>query len=548
MERRDNTFPDVLIQEIDEGQACLECQSKCPGYKSHAWRTICENCKCSRECHDICHDDIINVRKIIGMKDQDEQNRMWLKRTALEEWYSWVPSELSPDKIQLYFTQIPCEKVPRIGTSGEKYREKQIITQLPKQDFFENFCKFLQKEYQKQYADFICERNKTAMDIAYVKSGLEHTSECYGCGGIMIFGDLAVVNSKLGEKNPFHPSCFVCSVCEELLVDLVFCIADGKIYCERHYAEQIKPRCAACDELIFDGQYIRAMSKDWHTIHFCCWQCDESLTGQRYVLRDDQPFCLRCYEKMYSTVCDECGKAIGVDLKDLSYKDKHWHETCFACNKCHTSLINKPLGSKADQVYCEACYESDFAAKCDSCGEVIKAGTRKMECKDKEWHEKCFRCVVCANFIGNKSFIRKDNNIYCPSCYEEKFSIRCIKCYQVIENGGINYLNEPWHRECFSCTSCQVCLAGQRFTSRDEKPYCAKCFGELFAQRCITCNRPITGIAGTFFISFEDRNWHNECFLCATCKRSLVGKGFIADGDDIYCPECANQTLINSSI
>ena len=36
---------------------------------------------------------------------------------------------------------------------------------------------------------------------------------------------------------------------------------------------------------------------------------------------------------MFANNCDECGKIIGIDSKDLSYKEKHWHEACFLCNK-----------------------------------------------------------------------------------------------------------------------------------------------------------------------------------------------------------------------
>ncbi|XP_037794499.1 uncharacterized protein LOC119589918 isoform X2 [Penaeus monodon] len=28
----------VLIQEVDEGQPCLMCRDKCPGYTAHVWR------------------------------------------------------------------------------------------------------------------------------------------------------------------------------------------------------------------------------------------------------------------------------------------------------------------------------------------------------------------------------------------------------------------------------------------------------------------------------------------------------------------------------
>jgi len=64
---------------------------------------------------------------------------------------------------------------------------------------------------------------------------------------------------------------------------------------------------------------------------------------------------------------------------------------------------------------------------------------------------------------------------------------------QVIEKGGITYKNTPWHRECFQCTHCKALLAGEKFTSRDDKPYCAGCFGELFSKKCCRCTKPITG-------------------------------------------------------
>ncbi|XP_032291145.1 trichohyalin isoform X2 [Drosophila virilis] len=296
--------------------------------------------------------------------------------------------------------------------------------------------------------------------------------------------------------------------------------------------------------LIFSGEYTKAMDKDWHSGHFCCWQCDESLTGQRYVIRDDHPYCIKCYENVFANTCEECNKIIGIDSKDLSYKDKHWHEACFLCFKCNLNLVDKQFGAKADKIYCGNCYDSQFASRCDGCGEVFRAGTKKMEYKTRQWHENCFCCCVCKTAIGTKSFIPREQEIYCAGCYEEKFATRCIKCNKVITSGGVTYKNEPWHRECFTCTHCNITLAGQRFTSRDEKPYCAECFGELFAKRCTSCVKPITGIGGTRFISFEERHWHHDCFVCASCKASLVGRGFITDGPDILCPDCAKQKLM----
>jgi len=56
------------------------------------------------------------------------------------------------------------------------------------------------------------------------------------------------------------------------------------------------------------------------------------------------------------------------------------------------------------------------------------------------------------------------------------------------------------------------------YFSRQDKQYCANCFGELFAKRCNFCKKPITGTGGTKFISFEGRHWHSGCFQCAACQ------------------------------
>ena len=67
-------------------------------------------------------------------------------------------------------------------------------------------------------------------------------------------------------------------------------------------------------------------------------------------------------------------------------------------------------------------------------------------------------------------------------------------------SGGVTFKNEAWHRECFPCANCDCQLAGQKFASRGDKPYCANCFGDLFAKRCTACSKPITGTGGTRYV------------------------------------------------
>lgn len=93
------------------------------------------------------------------------------------------------------------------------------------------------------------------------------------CGRQICGGDIAVFASRAGHGSCWHPQCFQCASCNELLVDLIYFYQDGHIYCGRHHAERIKPRCQACDEvsagvpLIPESQFLIS-SIWWHWI--CC--------------------------------------------------------------------------------------------------------------------------------------------------------------------------------------------------------------------------------------------------------------------------------------
>uniref|UniRef100_A0A0N5CGQ0 LIM zinc-binding domain-containing protein n=1 Tax=Strongyloides papillosus TaxID=174720 RepID=A0A0N5CGQ0_STREA len=539
------------ILDIKVGEPCAnEKNCKCHGFAPHKWRKVCVHCKCDRNDHEIGGNKYLTVYERLGITPSAEMADIMrsVRNDApgqVGHGYSWVPPGLSRAKVEEYMSQLPNHLVPRTNSAGEKHRERQLIMQLPRQDLSSAYCKHLKTPLERKvYEEFVNARNEVALDIGYVDAKLSKSSVCSKCNGILEKGDLAVIAPNLGEQNTWHPACFTCKTCDQLLIDLTYCVRENSIYCERHYAELHKPRCSACDELIFSGEYTKAMNKDWHSDHFCCWQCDTPLTGLRYVLRDEHPFCIKCYEDVFANQCDECGKPIGIDSKDLSYKDTHWHPDCFKCKICKVSLVDKPFGSKNDSIFCSNCYDNAFATRCDGCNEIFRAGMKKMEYKGKKWHEKCFCCLECKVPIGTKSFIPKNDDVYCATCYEDKFATKCKSCKKVITTGGVTYKNDPYHRECFCCQNCHSSLAGQRFTSKDDKPYCANCYGELFAKRCVSCTKPITGIGGSKFISFEDRNYHNDCFICNQCSISLVGKGFITDGADILCPECAKARLM----
>ena len=66
-----------------------------------------------------------------------------------------------------------------------------------------------------------------------------------------------------------------------------------------------------------------------------------------------------------------------------------------------------------------------------------------MEYKTRKWHDKCFQCVVCKSLVGSKPFIiPNETDVYCVSCFEEKFATKCTKCKKIMTTGGVTFKNE----------------------------------------------------------------------------------------------------------
>ena len=60
-------------------------------------------------------------------------------------------------------------------------------------------------------------RNDVALDVAHVLDMVKQRSMCAHCHKAIPAGGVAVVAPKLGPVLLFHPACFTCHTCKELL-------------------------------------------------------------------------------------------------------------------------------------------------------------------------------------------------------------------------------------------------------------------------------------------------------------------------------------------
>ncbi|NXS21657.1 PRIC2 protein, partial [Mystacornis crossleyi] len=347
------------------------------------YRKICLHCKCSQEEHIVTVMPLEMEKAVTKLMFDFQRNSTSDDDSgcALEE-YAWVPPGLKPEQVHQYYSCLPEDKVPYVNSPGEKSRIKQLLHQLPPHDNEVRYCNSLDEEEKRELKLFSNQRKRENLGRGNVRPfPVTMTGAmCEQCGGQISGGDMAVFASRAGHGVCWHPPCFICSVCNELLVDLIYFYQDGKIYCGRHHAECLKPRCAACDEIIFADECTEAEGRHWHMKHFCCFECETVLGGQRYIMKDGRPYCCSCFESLYAEYCDTCAQHIGIDQGQMTYDGQHWHatETCFCCAQCKKSLLGRPFLPKQGQIFCSrACSIGDDPNGSDSSDSAFQSARAK---------------------------------------------------------------------------------------------------------------------------------------------------------------------------
>lgn len=172
-------------------------------------------------------------------------------------------------------------------------------------------------------------------------------------------------------------------------------------------------RCAGCDEIIFEKDYIFEGEKSYHKRHFCCAICDVDLTGillefpsselshallgsNTYVPHAGQfdhdrldfngsipfcrPHCFDCFAEHFADKCVECtcainpmpgfgGKVLVIDNFNtkhiftllyfkISNNGKHWHKACFNCKNCRQPLVGVACIPTSRGLFCKMCHKS----------------------------------------------------------------------------------------------------------------------------------------------------------------------------------------------
>ncbi|XP_067377723.1 PDZ and LIM domain protein 5a isoform X3 [Channa argus] len=170
------------------------------------------------------------------------------------------------------------------------------------------------------------------------------------------------------------------------------------------------PMCAHCN-MVIRGPFLVAMGKSWHKEEFNCAHCHMSLADIGFVEEQGCVYCEHCYEEFFAPACSRCQtKILGEVINALK---QTWHVYCFLCAYCQEPIRNNTFHLEDGEPYCEQDFYSLFGTGCHGCEFPIEAGDKFLEALGYIWHDTCFVCAVCCTTLEGQTFFSKKDKPFC---------------------------------------------------------------------------------------------------------------------------------------
>jgi paxillin len=243
------------------------------------------------------------------------------------------------------------------------------------------------------------------------------------------------------DGSTFHPECFTCDSCGELLKG-AFVKKDGKRICQNCTPKVV---CAGCGKNI-SGGVMKADGKSYHPECFKCQGCNKMLDSGFFKL-DGKIVCKACCDSKQEIVarqiCRRCKKPI-VGKVIFGDKDDAFHEECFTCEECHVELDtfvvdeSRKFSFQDARYLCPKCGEKTEEANvssrtCCVCKGACPPGDSSLHLLDGySLHWACFKCSSCGKqeepngAVTLKTLLRakveavKKGTYICDACLKQR--------------------------------------------------------------------------------------------------------------------------------
>lgn len=164
-----------------------------------------------------------------------------------------------------------------------------------------------------------------------------------------------------------------------------------------------------------------------------------------------------------------------------------------------------------------------------------------------------FVCEHCRSNLIDQNFYEKNEQFLCHACLEQiepclarlptdrSNSDRCQRCGEEFLDGQsiALYHYELYHQRCFYCVQCRKSLINQGFFRHEDGClYCLTCQIDL-GPHCSICDEPFA--TGDILCQFDGKPYHQNCFQCHRCRQTIETKRFRCEQGQIICEFCSTS-------
>jgi len=236
------------------------------------------------------------------------------------------------------------EKEQKPSNSGSVIKgiSSSSQTNTPNSNKKENICEKCRNPIQGEYT------------IALGKAWHKEHFVCSTCGKGIIGDFFDHDNAQVLNCRSCAEKTFLCTKCNNLIEGEYFISNGGKFH---PHCTKINI-CFVCNQKIIGSEMI-ALERTYHQSCFKCTECGALLPPQFYSLKGN-PICKNCSDKNLepddSIQCTKCSKKITGSY--VNYKEQSFHNECFLCGKCSSTLPLDNFYVIKGKPHCQNCANS----------------------------------------------------------------------------------------------------------------------------------------------------------------------------------------------
>ena len=372
---------------------------------------------------------------------------------------------------------------------------------------------------------------------------------------VALIPSLELICSKCGKEvtnggvkamtKIWHQECFVCTTCKQPFDEDGYYNVGGSPYCKPHAIERKKKdsggliNCSKCGQEVTSGG-VKAMQQIWHQECFVCTTCKKPFDKDGYYNVEGSPYC-----KKDATEANKLAKK-RKEAASASVPEKTTPpaspsrttpppttDTTTPALPTSTEATATPSVSSAttttpqpkQELICERCAK-----------EVVSGGVKAMS---KIWHHKCFVCTTCKQPFDKDGYYNVDGNPFCkPHAIERKRELN--KAATTPRASPLPSPSGTTPRDTSPSGTTPRDTSPSGTTPRDTSPSVTTSRTSSGATprassksepNCSKCGKEVT----TLGVKAMEQIWHQECFVCTTCKQPFDKDGYYNVDGSPFC-------------